>query len=255
MGGTGTLWRPIAAGLENEFEILAPDQRGHGASRRAGLKDFSPIAYANDVLRTVEYERFYPTFIVGHSMGVRTAVACAHLRPDWVRGLILVDLGFTGAAGGGLGEGLASFLEKLPAAFASRAEAQAFMSAECPDPAIAQYLMAVATVHSVGRATLEFPFDHADLIATIGAASSTSVRDWVREACVEHHIPVLTLRGERSLVWSHAEFVAERAAFADLPGIAFEEVSGAGHGLPFEQRTEFLARVRRFVVEHSVSRQ
>src|SRR5687768_17719997 len=33
MGGTGALWRPLAAALEDHFEILAPDQRGHGGSQ------------------------------------------------------------------------------------------------------------------------------------------------------------------------------------------------------------------------------
>ena len=38
MGGTGALWRPVAASLENHYSIMAFDQRGHG---RSGVHDIS----------------------------------------------------------------------------------------------------------------------------------------------------------------------------------------------------------------------
>jgi pimeloyl-ACP methyl ester carboxylesterase len=178
-------------------------------------------------------------------MGVRSACALAHLRPDGVQGLVLVDLGFSGVAGGGLGEGLASFLRKLPHRFDSRAEAREFMARECPDPSIAQYLMAVSVVNAADG-SVTFPFDHAALIATITAARDSSVRDWIREAG-SRGMPALVLRGERSLVWSKEEFEGEKRALADLPSVRFEEFAGAGHGLPFEKRPEFVARVRKFI--------
>src|SRR4051794_24138173 len=103
MGGTGALWRPIAASLENHFWIMALDQRGHGGSRlvrapggrNAQHEDYTPLSYGRDVIETLEAESFHPTWLIGHSMGVRTACAAAHLRPEWVRGLVLVDLGFS----------------------------------------------------------------------------------------------------------------------------------------------------------------
>jgi pimeloyl-ACP methyl ester carboxylesterase len=186
MGGTGALWRPIAASLENEMDIVAFDQRGHGKSQLAQLPripggrqevGYTPLDYGKDVVETLETLDFHPTWVVGHSMGVRTAVACAHLKPDWVRGLILVDLGFSGVAGGGLGENLAMFLRKLPTGFSTREEARNFMTAFCPDPSMAQYLIAVSVRGADGQ--ISFPFDHAALIQTITAARDTSVRTWV----------------------------------------------------------------------------
>ena len=76
-------------------------------------------------------------------MGVRTAVATAHLAPDLVRGLVLIDLGFYGPAGGGLGTTLSSFLKQVPDSFASRQDAKTYMAQHCPDPAIAQYSIRV----------------------------------------------------------------------------------------------------------------
>jgi pimeloyl-ACP methyl ester carboxylesterase len=257
MGGTGSLWRPLAAALEDRFEILAPDQRGHGASRvpsvpgGRAVPGYTPLDYGRDLVETLAAENFHPTWVLGHSMGVRSACALAHLKPEWVRGLILIDLGFSGLAGGGLGEGLARFIRKLPEDFASRDEARAFMDEECPDPAIAQYLMAVSVRKEGGGIT--FPFDHSALIATITAARDASVRTWVKELA-QRGMPILVLRGERSGVWSHEEYESERKGFASDPSVVFEEFPGAGHGLPFEKRVELVARIEEFMRQPGPSR-
>ena len=60
-------------------------------------------------------------------------------------------------------------------------------------------------------------------------------------------MPILILRGVKSLVWSHEEFEKERAHFATWPSVRFEEFAGAGHGLPFEKRLEFLKRLREWI--------
>lgn len=256
MGGTGALWRPIAAGLEEDTSILAPDQRGHGQSQiphSPGARHpvhYTPLDYGRDLVETLHHHHFYPCFVAGHSMGVRSACALAHLKPQYVKGLILIDLGFQGVAGGGLGENLAHFLKILPMQFQSRDEARQFMNDHCPDPSIAQYLMAV----SVNRGKeLTFPFDKGALIETIHAARDASVRGWVIEAG-QKQIPVLVLRGAQSKVWSHEEFLKEQEHFKSFKSIWFEEIPNATHGLPFEQRPLFIKRLREFMTEAETPR-
>ena len=244
MGGTGALWRPIAAGLEDQFEVMAPDQRGHGKSQIPHIPggrvqpSYTPLDYGRDVIETLDDLRFHPTWVVGHSMGVRSAVAAAHLRPEWVKGLVLIDLGFSGVAGGGLGEGLAQFIRVLPESFESRDSARTFMQSYCPDPSIAQYLMAVSTRDASGR--VSFPFDHSALIQTIISARDVSVREWIKKLA-EIQMPIFVLRGQTSQVWSHEEFKSERQTFSHFPSMQFLEFPNAGHGLPFEQRPAFVA--------------
>lgn len=260
MGGTGAIWRPIAAALESDFSVLAPDQRGHGSSRVktvSGGRDtasYTPLDYGKDLVETLDRRQFHPAWVVGHSMGVRSACALAHLKSQWVRGLVLVDLGFTGVAGGGLGEDLARFLRKLPMRFESRAQAREFLSRECPEPSMAQYLLAVSvpadsSAAGVGtEGAITFPFDRSALIQTIEASRDTSVREWVR-AMGLRGMPILVLRGVESRVWSRDDFQAEKGLLRDLHSIRFEEVAGAGHGLPFEKRLEFVNRLKHFVLE------
>jgi esterase len=251
MGGTGKLWRPIAAGLEDEMAVLALDQRGHGGSQvvdplqKSEGVDYTPLAYGQDVLDTLARIGFHPTWVLGHSMGVRTAVAAAYLRPDWFQGLILVDLGFSGAAGGGLGEDLAGFLAVLPTQFESRAAAREFMKIHCPDPSIAQYLMAVSE-QSPSDGSITFPFDHQALIQTIHSAKESTLRGWLQDLA-ERQLPILVLRGARSLVWSQNEFEQERQHFQGLATIEFKEIPGAGHGLPFEQRQTMIQLIREWI--------
>ena len=243
MGGRGSLWRALAANLEEKFSILAPDQRGHGGSQASNFpvglssQTYTPLDYGQDVVDTLNSKKFFPAWVVGHSMGVRTAAALAHLQPDWVSGLVLVDLGLSGAAGGGLGDELGTFLNSLPVRFASRFEARSFMEKNCPDPSMAQYLMAVAVMQADG--SLDFPFDKAALIQTIYAAKNSVSRAWVEEFARTAK-PVRVLRGAESLVYAREDFLAEQARFKKFPKVEFLEVPGTGHGLPFEKRLWFL---------------
>ena len=252
MGGTGSLWRPIAAALEEQYQVLAPDQRGHGGSRSASLgadpAQFHPLEYGKDIVETLHEHGVKRAFLIGHSMGVRTACAVAHLAPDLVQGLVLIDLGFTGPAGGGLGKGLEDFLGILPSEFSSRAEARAFLSARCPDPSMGAYLAAVAmTDPQTGRTT--FPFDRGALQATLQAIKNFSVRNWALEAAAVGK-PILALRGENSLVWDSKAYQLEKSLFTAYPKVQFEEVPGTGHGLPFEKRAVFIQRLLNFLSQN-----
>ena len=92
------------------------------------------------------------------------------------------------------------------------------MSENCPDPAIAQYLMAVSVRAPDG--TITFPFDHSALIQTIDAARMVSVRSWILELGARG-MPILVLRGTQSLVWSHEDFETERELLRDHPSWCF----------------------------------
>lgn len=255
MGGTASLWRPIAAMLEDRFDILALDQRGHGKSQiTVTLEDrdrpsYTPLDFGQDVVETITKEKFHPCWMVGHSMGVRTAIAAAHLNPALVRGLVLIDLGLNGAVGVGFGNLLASFLKGLPLEFSSRHEARDEIMRTCPDPSIGQYLLAVSVKGADGRVT--FPFDRAALIETITAARDVSVREWAL-ALAAGGIPLLFLRGALSRVWGHEDFLNEQVLFKKYPSAVFEEIPGAGHGLPFEKRLDFVARLQKFIESRGV---
>ncbi len=239
MGGIGSLWRPIAASLEDHCSILSVDQRGHGKSL-GKCESFTPLDYGSDVVETMSKTQFHPAWIVGHSMGVRTAVAAYHLKPEWVCGLILIDLGFSGIAGGGLGKDLGQFLQNLPEHFDSREGAKTYLLTKSPDPSMGQYLSAVLFQNSEKKWVL--PFDRTALLKTLKSSETFSVREWIQDAG-HAGIPVLVLRGAQSKVWSSEEFASEKKSFSGLSSVVFKEIEGAGHGLPFEQKAKFVEEV------------
>ena len=246
MGGTGALWRPIAAHLEEDFSILALDQRGHGGSQSKEQRpqDFSAIHYAQDVVETLKKRSFYPCWVVGHSMGVRTACGLYHLNPQMVQGMVLIDLGFGEMTSRGLGLGLHTFLQSVPERFESRNAAREYLEENCPDSSIGQYLSAVLVSQKEGVA---FPFSKEALLATIETAEDVSIGNWLRQAG-QANLPVWILRGSTSRVWPKEEYEKEKAEFSAFRSIRCEEVEGAGHGIPFEKRPWFVDRLRDFIL-------
>ena len=247
MGGTAQLWRPIAATLENSINCVALDQRGHGESQlpysELATARFTPLEYGQDIVETLRALRLRKSMLIGHSMGVRTAISAAYLAPELVSGLILIDLGLSGPAGGGMGQVLRDFLVALPEHFTLRADLRNYVMANCPDPSIGQYLIAVSKPLAPGQ--FGFPFDRAALISTIDATRDTSVRSWAL-ALAQQQIPLLFLRGEKSNVWTASQMEQEKEAFAAFPKVQWITLPDCGHGLPFEKRKEFCELVTQF---------
>jgi pimeloyl-ACP methyl ester carboxylesterase len=80
----------MAAALETEgYRVVRPQPRGIGAST-------SPQAYAdlhdcsNDIAAVIEAEQAAPAILVGHAFGNRVSRLLATIRPDLVRGVVLV---------------------------------------------------------------------------------------------------------------------------------------------------------------------
>jgi pimeloyl-ACP methyl ester carboxylesterase len=245
LGGTGQIWRSITASLESEWDCIAPDQRGHGKSRTPAFETnnhFHAEDYARDVLTLMDSLEVKRALVIGHSMGVRTALALAKEAPSRVAGVIAVDIGITSNWGGGMGAPLAKFIQRLPESFPDRSSLKAYLHAHCPDPAMAQYLSAVAIASSSGTESWSFPFDHNALILTIDQAHEAPLESWVSEI-LKAQVPIHLLRGMNSKVWLKQEYEAQKKSLSH-PLLHFEEWENCGHGLPFEQRNRFVEYVR-----------
>lgn len=85
-------WDPFARELAERYHVIAMDMRGHGDS------DWAPGGYrvrsmARDVHGLIDALGLGPVHLVGHSAGVRVAIAVAGERPETVRRLALSDAG------------------------------------------------------------------------------------------------------------------------------------------------------------------
>ncbi|AKT51024.1 alpha/beta fold hydrolase [Arsenicicoccus sp. oral taxon 190] len=95
---SGPSWEDAARRWGSRHVVIAPDQLGHGRSRRftaAELASPDPMECAYDALRgllshLVDVDGT-PLLLAGHSMGGGMAAALAARMPDAVRGVVLED--------------------------------------------------------------------------------------------------------------------------------------------------------------------
>ena len=88
--GSGATWTPFARGLEDEYDVVMPDARGHGNSSTP-LHGYGYPDHANDVADLIRELGLRAPIILGHSMGGMTAAVVASQLTTDIRGVILVD--------------------------------------------------------------------------------------------------------------------------------------------------------------------
>jgi pimeloyl-ACP methyl ester carboxylesterase len=86
----GACWTPVARILEENYDVIMPDARGHGNSS-APNHGYCYYNLANDVLSLIEILDLHAPVLLGHSMGGMTAALVANQDPKRLRGLILAD--------------------------------------------------------------------------------------------------------------------------------------------------------------------
>jgi pimeloyl-ACP methyl ester carboxylesterase len=88
--GNGACWTPFARSLENEYDIVMLDARGHGNSSTP-LHGYRYEDLAADVIELIKGLGLHAPIVLGHSMGGMTAAVVASLGPKIIRSVILVD--------------------------------------------------------------------------------------------------------------------------------------------------------------------
>lgn len=87
---TSLEWSKTINKLSNQYRVVAPDLRGLGLSERtSGGYDKKTIAA--DIKALIDYLGERKAIIIGHDMGGKVAYIMAHLYPQSVEKLVLVD--------------------------------------------------------------------------------------------------------------------------------------------------------------------
>lgn len=93
-----TIWQSVAAHLVSEgYLVFAPDLRGHGKSSHSEPDYSYPLLnYVNDLVQTVTHIQSQvahsaPLHLVGHSLGSAICATYAHLYPEQIAQLTLVE--------------------------------------------------------------------------------------------------------------------------------------------------------------------
>src|SRR5690348_16572379 len=94
--GSADNWHSVCSRLAPPLKAFALDQRNHGRSPHHPAMDYAVMAA--DVGEFLQTQGISEAFILGHSMGGKTAMQLALSHPEVVRKLIIVDMAPRGFA-------------------------------------------------------------------------------------------------------------------------------------------------------------
>ena len=231
--GQGKNWTTIAKLLLPASSLLV-DLPDHGRSPWTENASYESMAHAvADLLR--ELSEAAPVTLVGHSMGGKVAMLVALGHPELVSRLVVVDISPTETD-------TTEFLRYLDAMLAidlsqvaTRADADARLSAAAPDPVVRGFLLQGLQRSDRGWSWLPNLEGLRRGILRVGgwpAASGT------------YEGPVLWVGGERSGYVTRDQLPAMRALF---PRVRLVVVKGAGHWVHADQPTVVSELLRQWV--------
>lgn len=198
LGESGN-WHTLArTAFAPHFRVYALDARNHGRSPHTD--DFSYEAMAEDVRAFLDAEGLDDAFLLGHSMGGKTAMQFALTHPERTQALVVADM-----APHAYPPGHDDILEALngldPGRLASRQEADDALTAGIPDWRVRQFLLKNLVARKEGGYRWAFN------LPVLTARSSEVARGL--EAAVPYAGPALFVRGGTS------RYVRDQ----DVPGI------------------------------------
>ena len=247
-------WRKIASRLENEFQCLIYDQRGHGRSFKPET-GYSTKDFALDLDKITDELGWTEFHVVGHSMGARNAMIFAHLFPHKVQTLTLEDMG-PDANPNALNY-YKRMLESIPTPFANKVEAKKYFelsfaknfSAKEPLTVLSTFLQANLEEKTSGPqpgpigpqpGTIDCKFSKDAIYEIVERGNNQD--HWLEVSSFK--MPVLVIRGENSHVLSRETFEKMQTVNPNIRGV---EIKGAGHWVHYEKSDEFVHELKAFI--------
>ena len=224
----GAGFAPLAAALGPRWRVIAPDQRGHGASDRAA--DYTREGYLADAVALLDHLGLERVVVLGHSLGGVNAYQLAARHPDRIEAVVLEDAGAVMGVEGGGNPFL--FLSRSPYRADSREELVAGLG-----PAGPMFADALVPLPDGGW---RLPFHPQDMIVSEELSEGDHWADWLASDC-----PALLVYGARSQVVSEAlarEMLARRLSARAVR-------LDADHFVHATRPQEFAAAVRSFLEE------
>ena len=241
-------WRKIANHLQDEYQCLIYDQRGHGRSFKPN-EGYSNEDLASDLKQITEDLGWSKFHLVGHSMGARVSMVFAHQYPQKVQTLCLEDMG--AIVHPNSYKYYENMLNIVPTPFATKEDFKSFFEnkflnlftpKENPQ-VLVSFLM--ANIEEKDNKTYDWKFHKQGIIDIVKLGH---IRDrWTELQSFQ--MPVLLVRGGNSHVLKSDEFNKMLEINSKIEGFEFE---GVGHWVHYEKSQEFADLLRKFIQKNSL---
>jgi pimeloyl-ACP methyl ester carboxylesterase len=214
----------LARSLEDEFDVVMPDARGHGKSSTP-LHGYRYDDHASDVVGLIRGLGLAGPVLLGHSMGGMTAAVVASQIGDGIRGVILVD----------------------PTFLSPQRQRDV-----CDSDVAEQHrrLLGLNKDDVLAEARARHPHRSSEIVELLAEArlqTRLSAFDVLTPPNPDYHRLVSTICVPLLLVIGDAPVVSIETAreLQSLnPRIRIEQIHDAGHGLPYDQPERLAAVVR-----------
>jgi pimeloyl-ACP methyl ester carboxylesterase len=236
--GNSQNWAPVAKELEDDFQIVTYDLRGHG--RTGKLDDqYDPEAFSDDLIAILDELEWDQCFAVGHSLGGRILMVAGSKHPERFSKLVIEDMGphKTGEAS----RRTEVMINEVPVPFSNRLEAKNFFEEQFVKKhgkVLSDYLYGNLKRLESGQMT--WRFDKKGALKCLEIGHSRDFWSEYEALAIKH----LIIRGERSehLTKTVVDQMKESNPFASSV-----EISEAGHWVHFDQRALFVKELIRFL--------
>lgn len=131
-------WATLARRLADHFHVYTFDARNHGRSSHSSVMSYD--AMVEDVRTFMRDHSLASAYLLGHSMGGKTAMQCAVMYPELVDKLIVVDIApkAYGRRHDHIFEALCSLDLRM---YSHRQEVEEALAVKIPEPATVHFLL------------------------------------------------------------------------------------------------------------------
>ncbi|MFW6350943.1 MAG: alpha/beta fold hydrolase [Bacteroidota bacterium] len=231
--GMSDNWITLAKKLSENYSVYVLDQRNHGRSGHHQV--FNYEAMVEDLMEFIENHQLPPVYLLGHSMGGKTAMQFAFDYPDRLSKLIVADMS-PDAYNHKHDKLIEAMLEVDLERFGSRSEIQEALSKKIPDIRIRQFLL--KNLYWKDRSSLGWKANLSVINENLPEVFKAL------DNPVPFEKPSLFLRGSESNYITEKHIPRIRKLFPDAQ---IKTIEGASHWLHAEKPKEFLDSVIQFL--------
>lgn len=227
-------WQTLGKKFAEDFDTILVDQRNHGHSPHSD--DFDYDFMAADLIELIEDLKLEQVNIIGHSMGGKTTMRAAQLRPDLLNKIVIVDIGPKGYPmhHDTILDGLHAIDFKT---VNSRGKANEVISQYIEDEGVKQFLL--KNLYWKEKGVLDWRINLPVITANMEKIIEQLPPD-------EVNTPTLFIRGEKSNYIVEDDYTD---IFMQFPNSDIETIYNAGHWIHAENPYDFYNLVIDFLID------